>query len=193
MSTQVNESLKTTVSFTVENTQDSLKRLVLFPGHYNTQQIILKEDKAYLLRTLAKALSDAGYAPVDEVADDFNAAVAEYFIFKVQGKSARTRMVDLVDFVKHSDLSITKIRITDLSNDSTHELFNHEIEVAASKIGTKGESDIIQMSTYVNPRNFQQNVIEIDLEADALELNATTVMIMDVVAKGKFQIDYVLE
>ena len=193
MSTQVNESLKTTVSFTVENTQDSLKRLVLFPGHYNTQQIILKEDKAYLLRTLAKALSDAGYAPVDEVADDFNAAVAEHFIFKVQGKSARTRMVDLVDFVKHSDLSITKIRITDLSNDSTHELFNHEIEVAASKIGTKGESDIIQMSTYVNPRNFQQNVIEIDLEADALELNATTVMIMDVVAKGKFQIDYVLE
>lgn len=193
MSTQVNESLKTTVSFTVENTQDSLKRLVLFPGHYNTQQIVLKEDKAYLLRTLAKALSDAGYAPVDEVADDFNAAVEEHFIFKVQGKSARTRMVDLVDFVKHSDLSITKIRITDLSNDSTHELFNHEIEVAASKIGTKGESDIIQMSTYVNPRNFQQNVIEIDLEADALELNATTVMIMDVVAKGKFQIDYVLE
>lgn len=191
MSTQVNESLKTTVSFAVENTQDELKRVVLFPGHYNSNQVVLKDDKAYMLRTSAKALQSAGYN-CDEVADDYNAALDGSYTFKVAGKSPRTRLVDLVDFIKHSYLEISKIRITDLSGTTEHELFNHEIEVASSSIGGKGASDIIQLSTYVNPRNFQQNVIEIDLEENPLELNASTIFIMDVVANGKFQIDLVI-
>lgn len=192
MGTQVNESLKTTVSFTVENTQNELKRVVLFPGHYNTNRMISHpEDGAIILRTSAAALKAAGYN-CDEVADDYNQKVDGEYLFKVAGKSPRVRLVDLVDFIKHSYLEISKIRITDLSGDTSHELFNHEIEVASSSINGKGVSDIIQLSTYVNPRNYQQNVIEIDLEENPLELNATTIFIMDVVAKGKFQIDLVI-
>lgn len=191
MSNQVNESLRPVASFIVENTSDELKKLAFLPGHYDTTKIVSTETASYLLRTKAEALAKAGYQ-CDEVADDFNNAIASEYLFKVAGKSPRTRMVDFVNYVKNTNQNVVKIRITDLSNDSSHELFTHEIEVSASSVSSKGASDYIQMSTYVNPRNFQQNVIEIDLEEQELLLDETTVMIMDVVANAKFQIDFIL-
>lgn len=192
MSNQVNESLRPVASFVVENISKELKKLAFFAGHYNTEKLITISEKPVIVRTDSAALKDAGYQ-CDEVADDYKPGSSESdFIFKVKGKSPRTRMVDFVNFVRNSGLNVVKIRITDLSADSTHDLFNHEIEVAASSISSKGLSDYIQMSTYVNPRNYQQNVIEIDLEEKNLMLDETTVVIMDVVANAKFQIDFIL-
>lgn len=190
---QVNESLRAVASFVVENTSEEQKRLAFFPGHYDTLKVVAgaNEGENHILRTKASALVAAGYQ-CDEVADDFNKAVESEFTFKVAGKSARTRMVDLVNYVKNTGLNVVKLRITDLTTDGSHEIFNHEIEISTSAVSTKGMSDYIQMSTYINPRNYQQNVIEIDLEEQELILNETTVMIMDVVAKAKFQIDFIL-
>lgn len=189
---QVNESLRPSVSFIVENKSEEQKRLAFFSGHYNVTRIVTKENKCYVLRTDASALVAAGYQ-CDEVADDFNANVGDEYLFKVSPKSPRTRMGDFNNYVRNTNQRVVKIRITDLSGDQTHELFNHEIEISGSEVSAKGSSDYIQMSTYVNPRNFQQNVIEIDLEEDKLLLDETTVMIMNVVGKAKFQIDYILD
>lgn len=193
MNQQVNESLRAVASFVVENTSEEQKRLAFFPGHYDTLKVVAGANAGenHILRTNASALVAAGYQ-CDEVADDFNRAVEGEFTFKVAGKSVRTRMVDLVNYVKNTGLNVVKLRITDLTTDASHEIFNHEIEVSKSAVSTKGMSDYIQMSTYINPRNFQQNVIEIDLEEQELVLDETTVMIMDVVAKAKFQIDFIL-
>lgn len=191
MSNQVNESLRPVASFVVENTSEDLKKLAFLAGHYETSKIVKGRDENYhLVRTLPTALQQAGYQ-CDEVADDNNNAVADG-IFIVKGKSPRTRMVDFINYVKNTNQNVVKIRITDLTTDTSRELFTHEIEVAESAVSVKGASDYIQMSTYVNPRNFQQNVIEIDLDEQELILNETTVMIMDVVGKAKFQIDFIL-
>lgn len=189
---QANESLRASVSFVVENKSEEQKRLAFLAGHYDTLKAVVKDDKCYILRNDASALVAAGYQ-CDEVADDYNSNVDDQFTFKVLAKSPRSRMVDVNNYVKNTNQRVVKIRITDLSGDPTHELFNHEIEISGSEVSAKGSSDYIQMSTFVNPRNFQQNVIEIDLEDDKLLLDETTVMIMNVVGKGKFQIDYILD
>lgn len=189
---QINESLRPVASFVVENRTEELKKLAFFTGHYETSKLVFNEESVpFLVRLDPKALVSAGYQ-CDQVADDYIAEVDSEYPIKVYGKSPRTRVVDFVNYVKNSNLSVVKIRITDLTTDSTHELFNHEIEVSASSISSKGLSDYIQMSTYVNPRNYQQNVIEIDLEQQNLLLDETTVMIMDVVANAKFQIDFII-
>lgn len=195
---QVQESLRPAASFLVENTTNESQRLALFAGHYNTDEIVLDKDgKAIIVHCDPSALEAAGYR-CDQVADDFNADVvsrrdgSSKYPIKFTANSKRTRAVDFLNYVKYSGLKVCKMKITDLSSDTEHDQFNQELEVSKSSIGSKGGSDYIQLSTYINPKNFKTNVLEVDLEEENLLLDETTVVIIDVVPNAKFKIDYIL-
>jgi hypothetical protein len=66
--------------------------------------------------------------------------------------------------------------------------------VTQSSIGSKSGSDYVQLSAYINPANFLQNFIDIDLEKDErkLSLDETTLVFLDVPANSNFQIDFTL-
>lgn len=193
------ESLKKTVSFRYKNknTQDS-KRLGIFPGHYDTSE--LSKDgsgNVYITHGNPTPLVEAGYQ-CDQIADDFNPKVTATSRanatdpIEVRPVKGRTRVADFLNYVKYSGSKVTKIRITDYSGDTTRALFNGELEISQSSIGSKGGSDYLQLSTYIDARNFQTNIIEIDLEQRNLLLDETTVVIMDVPAGADFQMDYIL-
>ena len=193
------ESLKKTVSFRYKNTDaQNSKRLGIFPGHYDTSE--LSKDSSgnyYITHGNPTPLVEAGYQ-CDQIADDFNSKVAATSRsnakdpIEVRPVKGRTRVADFLNYVKYSGSKVTKIRITDYSGDTTRALFNGELEISQSSIGSKGGSDYLQLSTYIDARNFQTNIIEIDLEQQNLLLDETTVVIMDVPANANFQMDYIL-
>lgn len=185
---KVTESLKAVASFVVDNTQSVACKVGMFAGHYNTERIETIGDVAYIRRTNPKPLVSAGYQ-CDCVVDDFIANAKDNVT--LNSKSPRTRFCDLVNYVRNTNLKVSKIRITDIS-ESASTLFNQEIEFSTSQVNVKGPSDYLQLSTFVNPRNYSQNVIDIDLEENEIVLDETTVMIMTVPENCKFQIDFIL-
>lgn len=196
----MNESLKPVASFIVKNNSAETKRIALFSGHYDTTEIVFVKNGETKIPVVAHsnpaALVAAGYQ-CDQVADDYNSLNPvrgndEVYPVSFIPKSKRTRVVDFMNYVKYSGLKVSKLRFTDLSNDASRALFNQEIEVTESSIGTKGGSDYIQLSSYINPRNFQTNVIEVDLEDQNLLLDETTVVLMDIVGNAHFQLDLIL-
>ena len=193
------ESLNPTVSYRYKNTDPvRVQRLALFAGHYDTSEISkdASGNKMFITHGNPTALVDAGYN-CTQVADDYNSNVINTSrgnadpiqITPVRG---RTRVVDFMNYVKFSGLKVKKIRITDLSNDSTRALFNGQLEISQSSVGAKGGTDYLQLSTYIDPRNFQTNIIEIDLEEQNLLLDETTVVIMEIPEGANFQMDYIL-
>lgn len=196
---ELRESLRPAASFIFKNTASESKRIALFAGHYDTSEVVFSSassNNAIISHANPEALVQDGYN-VDQVADDYNKSVTATSkgsgTYPIQVTSKRrTRMVDFMNYVKYSGSKVTKIRITDLSKDSEHPIFNGEIEVSQSAIGKKGGSDYIQLSTHIDPRNFNQGFIDIDLEEQSLLLDETTVVIMDVCASANFQIDYIL-
>lgn len=193
------ESLKKTVSFRYKNTNNSeSKRLGIFPGHYDTSELSKDaQGNYYITHGNPTPLKEAGYQ-CDQVADDYNRNVTSTSRsnakdpIDIKPVKGRTRVADFLNYVKYSGSKVTKIRITDYSGDTTRALFNGELEISQSSIGSKGGIDYLQLSTYIDARNFQTNIIEIDLEQQNLLLDETTVVIMDVPAGADFQMDYIL-
>lgn len=192
------ESLKPTVSYRFKNNdKTNLRRVGLIPGHYNTDEISTDGNgKYFITHGNPTALKQAGY-DCDQVADDFNSAVTATSrgnkdLVDITPVKGRTRVVDFLNYVKYSGSKVSRIRITDYSGDSSRALFNGQMEISQSSIGTKGGTDYLQLSTFIDPRNFQTNIIEIDLEEQNLLLDETTVVIMEVPAGADFQIDYIL-
>lgn len=214
------ESLKKTVSFKVENLVEDLKSLALFAGHYRTEEVVLigsgltadgtpvagefpSRDEVkipYLHYANAASLKGAGYV-CDQVADDYEAKrfdtnYLQKYSIKITPLASRTRVRDFLNYIKLTSARVSKIRITDFSNSSAqsnHELFNQSLEISQSTVGTRGASDFLQLSTYIDPRNFQTNVIEVDLAESNLLLDETTILLMNIPGKASFQIDFILE
>lgn len=191
------ESLQATVSFRYKNNDTSnQKRVALIPGHYNTDEISTDGNKYFITHGNPTALKQAGY-DCDQVADDFNPSVTHTSrgskdSVDIKPAKGRTRVVDFLNYVKYSGSKVSRIRITDYSGDSSRALFNGQMEISESSIGTKGGTDYLQLSTFIDPRNFQTNIIEIDLDEQNLLLDETTVVILEIPAGADFQIDYIL-
>jgi hypothetical protein len=86
------------------------------------------------------------------------------------------------------------MRITDLSTGENPDraIFQQELEISNSSIGSKSGSDFVQLSQHINPANFLQNFIEINLEERNLLLDETTLAFLTVPANSNFQIDFTL-
>lgn len=196
---ELKKSMEPVASFKIQNTSTTdEKKLCLFPGHYDTTEIVKHNDLgAVLAYSNPKGIVDAGYA-CDQVADDhsaeFDSAKGEDDAYKIKitPKSTRTRYRDFLNYIKYSGLRVSKIRVTDLSGSTDHEIFGQELEVSASAIGAKAGSDFIQLSAHIDPSNYLQNFIEIDLAQRQLLLDETTLLFLTIPANAKFQIDFTL-
>lgn len=194
-----NKSIRPVASFTFQTT--TAARLCLFPGHYNTEEVVIKDSKAYVSFADPAAIKNAGHS-CDQVADDYNATLANLrgnggtYPVQINPKTPATRYRDFLNYVKYSGLKVVKMRITDLTNtqNPSREIFQQNIEVTQSSIGSKSGSDYVQLSAYINPANFLQNFIDIDLEKDErnLSLDETTLVFLDVPANSNFQIDFTM-
>lgn len=205
--TSLNQSMRPVASFVFESTAETTQKLCLFPGHFMLGSVITISKsgtnplsyESFLSYANPKALRDAGYE-CDQVADDYNlsnnlfasdGASGSYSI-KITSKTRKTRYRDFLNYIKLSGVRVVKMRITDLKTNSEHAIFNQEIEVTKSSIGSKAGSDYIQLSQHINPSNFLQNFIEVDLEKQNLLLDETTLAFLDVPAGANFQIDFTL-
>lgn len=202
------KSMRPVASFVFENTTSAPAKLCLIPGHYNTVSILglvtdTQTTAPYPITTFLtyadpSAIKAAGY-DCDQVADDYNLTqnmngANKKYPVSVTSKSNKTRYRDFLNYIKVSGLKVTKMRITDLQGGAnpSREIFNSEIEVAQSAIGSKSGSDFIQLSSHIDPSNYLQNFIEIDLELQNLLLDETTLAFLEVPASAKFQIDFTL-
>lgn len=195
---ELKQSMKPTASFSFLNKAAVERVLCLFPGHFDTTEIVkTASDGISLAYCNPKPLVEAGYF-CDQVADDFS---AEHSTAKESGSydvqitptSKRTRYREFLNYIKNSGLRVTKMRITDLLPEGNgHEIFNQELEISASAIGAKAGSDFIQLSAHIDPSNYIQRFIDIDLSQQNLLLDETTLAFLRVPASANFQIDFTL-
>lgn len=195
----LNQSARPVASFIFKAGENS-SRLCLVPGHYNTEEIVLGNDsKAFVSFADPTAIQNAGHE-CDQVADDFYGdttslgRVSALYPVRVTPKSTKTRYRDFLRFSRYSNLKVVKMRITDLtsSQNPSRDIFYTEMEVTRSAIGAKVGSDIIQFAEHINPANYLQNFIEIDLEKQNLKLDETTLVFLQIPANANFQIDFTL-
>ena len=197
--------MRPVASFTFQNTTSEDHKLCLFPGHYDTASVIAISTASNTPYVTTSALSyadptaivNAGYECV-QVADDFSVSQnikdvsGKSYPIKITPKSVKTRYRDFLNFIKLANVKVAKMRITDLATNSDHAIFNSEMEVSKSNVGSKAGSDFIQLSAHINPSNFLQNFIEIDLEKQNLVLDETTLAFLEIPASANFQIDFTL-
>lgn len=200
----LNLSMRPVASFTFQNTTEESNKLCLIPGHYDTASVISMATTtstpavitSFLSYADPSAIINAGYE-CDQVADDFNItnnkkdSSGRTYPIKITPKSVKTRYRDFLNFIRLANVKVAKMRITDLTS-GDHAIFNSEMEVSRSNVGSKAGSDFIQLSAHINPSNFLQNFIEIDLEQQNLVLDETTLAFLEIPAGANFQIDFTL-
>lgn len=195
----LNQSMRPVASFIFNNSAENAQdvKLCLFHGHYDVAEVGAGAgDAKYDIRyTNVKVLQDAGYE-CDQVADDLSGCtngISAPDRVSVKGVSKKTRYRDFINYIKLAGLKITKMRITDLMGpNSSHDIFQQELEISSSSIGAKSGSDFVQLAQHINPSNYLQTFIEVDLELQNLLLDETTLAFLKVPAGSKFQIDFTL-
>lgn len=197
---ELKKSLQAVASFRVKNPTSNGERVCFFPGHYDTAEVVASSESGKYLISYANpsAINNAGY-DCKQVADDFNAkntmnrndGSGAYPVL-IMPKGGKTRYRDFLNMIKLSGLQVTKIRITDLVANGNHEIFGQDLEISQSAIGAKGGTDIVNLAAHINPANFLQNFIDIDLASTKLTLDETTLMFMEIPANADFQIDFTL-
>ena len=195
----LNQSMRPIASFVFSSKSNKTERICLFPGHYDTSEVVSDSETNSLYaisHANPRSIVAAGYQ-CSQVADDYNTDfIVRDSPYKVQitPKGSRTRYRDFLNYIKLSGLRVVKMRITDLVTGSnpSHDIFYQEIEVSKSAIGSKSGSDFIQLASHIDPSNYLQNFIEVDLEKQNLLLDETTLAFLDVPAQSNFQIDFTL-
>lgn len=198
---KLNSSMRPVASFIFDNSKESAvdTKLCLFSGHYDVSEVCsdtLTNPSKYDVRyTNVRVLQDAGYE-CDQIADDTSyckVGISGSNKVAITPVSKKTRYRDFINYIKLAGLKITKMRITDLMGpNSSHEIFQQEMEISSSSIGAKSGSDFVQLAQHINPSNYLQTFIEVDLELQNLLLDETTLAFLKVPAGAKFQIDFTL-
>lgn len=197
----LDKSLKPVASFRVKNNTETSVKLCLLPGHYDTKEILVSaEGKVFIGHCNPSALVDAGFQ-CQQVADDYKSATlmydqtrgAEAYPLVITPKSKRTRYRDFLHFIRLKGLRVTKIKISDNLDSPEHKIFQSEMEVSASSIGSKVGSDFIQLSDHRKPSNYDQSFIEVDFSSVSLEMTETTLLSLEVPGGADFYIDFTVE
>ena len=197
---ELKNSLKAVASFRVTNKNANGQRVCFFPGHYDTAEVVQSTVTGKYLISYAdpSSINNAGYSCV-QVADDYNAQNSlnkadgsGTYPVTIQPKTGKTRYRDFLNMIKLSGLKVSKIRFTDLVANGSHEIFGQDLEISKSTIGGKGGTDVVNLSAHINPANFLQNFIDVDLAGNNLKLDETTLMFMEIPANADFQIEFTL-
>lgn len=197
----LNKALQPVVSFRVVNTDSThYKTICLIPGHYDTATIMSYTSGGSTVPVISylnpAVLNAAGYA-CDEVADDHNANLdgsSKTYPITVTPAAGNSRYRDFLNYVKLVSSLIKRIRITNnTGNAAGRTQFDQFFEVSASAIGSKAGSDYINLASCKDPKNYDLDVIDVDLEARNLELSATTLLFLKVAPSADFTIEFTLD
>ena len=200
----LSKALQPVVSFRFVNLTALYKTLCLIPGHYDTQEVVKytvseggsNVDKYTLSYLNPDVLKDAGYS-CDEVADDLNINLQgdgkTTYPITVTPAAGNSKYRDFLKYIKNVGSRIQKIRVTNNGSDSGRTQFDQFFEVTASSIGSKAGSDYINLSSCKDPKNFDLNMIDVDLEARNLVLDATTLLFLKVAPNTDFTIEFTLD
>lgn len=191
----LNQALKSQVTFTFENTDaNNDKRLCLFPGHFDTQELVTSVNSSTTdLKSAIFANSNtanivaAGYA-CDQVAYDYFPGQRTTDKITVKPNSQRTKYNDFLNYIKLNGARITKMRIKNLNGNV--EIFDQEMEISASALGGKFGSDFINFNEYVKANAYDRSFIEIDLAEANLTLDHTTLAFLTLPASAKLSIQF---
>ena len=185
---KLQEALQACASFRFTNTDSSnAKRVCILPGVYNTMNMITPagQSKSPFFGFHDKtSLTKAGYN-VDEVADDYNSNQDE----KVQVNA--TDMCTFRDFlnaVRTMGLTVTKMTIQ--NHVSSLAVYDQNIEVCRTSLGSKGGSDFIRLQRYRSVNAYDSSKIEVDLNGNELNLDASIFMAMTIPASADFTITF---
>ena len=199
MNQTLKQALQPVASFVISNSAVTEKKLCLFSGHFDTAEVvtgtvngspvtgIVYDDKTGIVA--------AGYT-CDYVATDYSSLLkaAKNPDVDVRPNSARCRYQDFLNYIALVGSKVTKIRLTNLTGTAAGRAqFDREMEISASEVGSKAGSDFIQLNSYKNPANYDQDLIEIDLERQNLILDATTLAFLTIAPGAQFSIEFTLD
>lgn len=196
MNKQLNKALLPIASFRIYNPAGHPEtKLCLIPGHFNLAQVVDVTRGQEIVPVITYAdpapIVAAGYS-CDEVADDYNDLISRSAV-QVHPNNDMTRYRDFLSLIRLKRLRVSKIRLTNRTNDNAGRAqFNKRFEISASSIGARAASDFINIAQYKNPANYNQDIIEIDLDQENLLLDATTLTFLTVAAGADFDIEFTL-
>ena len=198
MNNQLNKALLPVASFRIVNPSGHGEtKLCLIPGHFNLTGVTSVSDgqggtEPVIVYNDPTPIVNAGYS-CDEVADDYNMQLSRSAV-QVHPNNDMTRYRDFLNYIRLKQLRVSKIRLTNRTATNVGQAqFNKRIEVSASSIGSRAGSDFINLANFKNPANYNQDIIEIDLDKQNLLLDATTLTFITVAQDADFDIEFTLD
>lgn len=192
------QAIQACAVYNIKGDANSDKVLAFLPGVYSAMgmtQAGAAGSKAPVL-TFADPtnLTNAGY-DADQVADDYIEG-AENMPVKVTGANKRTAYRDFLNTVQRVGVYVTSIVIQNKvpqTEIGANNLYDQEIVVSRTAIGTRGESVFIQLQNYVSVNAYDRSKITIDLSDEPLYLTPEMYMAMNIPAGSDFSIQFFFE
>ena len=186
---KLQEALKSSATFNIVGNASADKKLAFLPGIYSAIKQTLDTGKVTAITFSDPTnLCNAGYN-VDQVADDYNSADTGMYV-QVTGAN-RVKYRDFLNTVQRVGIRVTKIVIQ--NKVESQNIFDQEIEIARTAIGSKGGMDFIQLQNYIDVNAYDRSKIIIDLESAPLDLGPETFMAMNVPEDSNFSIQFCFE
>lgn len=182
MNNILREALQSAATFNLTNDTDHAVKLAFLPGIYDAK------DSAGA-QTSPNNLINAGYS-VDQVAADYNVKQEKTDVHLTG--VGRVRYEDFLNTVRRVGIRVQRIVIQN-KNTTSQDIFDQEIEVARTAVGTQGAKDFIQLQDYVDTNAYDRTKITIDLSNQVLYLGPETFMAMNIPAGARFSIKFVFE
>ncbi len=196
MQNSLREALMAQATFDIVNTDSSnAVKLCLLPGVYNTMKMAQDPTTKDVVVSYSdpSALNAAGYS-CDQVADDakFDASAA----VQVTGVG-RVMFRDFLNTAQRVGCRVNKIIIQNKTNPADQSIFDQQIEIAKTVIGSKGGMDFITLQNYVNVNAYDRSKITIDLSgfdengnSNNLYITPEVFMALNIPASAHFSIQF---
>ena len=188
------QAIQACAVFKITGDQNTDKMLAFLPGIYSavgmTQANGANNSKINVITYADPTnLVNAGY-DADQVADEYIDG-ADNMPVKVEGANKRTSYRDFLNTVQRVGVHVTSIVIQNLTQNK--EIFNQEINVSRTAIGTRGSSVFIQLQNYVSVNAYNDSKITIDMSDEPLYLTPEMYMAMNIPAGAQFSIQFFFE
>jgi len=190
MKEELRQALGSSCTFNFVNNSGAAKKLALLPGIYPTMKSGVGTGKTINYSDPAN-LVNAGYT-VDQVADDYDSGDATNYV-QVSG-SNRVKYRDLRQTVMYVGMHVKKIIIQNKATGATaNDIFDQEIELSTTAIGTNGEKKYISLQQFVSTAAYDRSKITIDMSESPLYLGPQTFMAMNIPNGANFSMQFCYE
>lgn len=187
---ELEQALKSSATFNIAGDASNAKKLALFSGVYDSMKSAVGTNKKVTFSDPTN-LVNAGYS-VDQVADDYDSDDTGQYVH-VTGAN-RVKFRDLRNTVQRLGIRVVGIIIQNKATGANaNDIFDQEIEIARTAIGTKGAMDFISLQQFVSTAAYDRTKIFIDLSQTPLDLGPDTFMAMNIPAGANFSMQFCFE